>query len=443
MSTHTPAFTNLSARIALGSINRKAVSAGITVLTAYLFSGLTVQVGILAQLDLTETESTRWFFTTWMTTGLFSLILALFTKQPISVNLSLPVMILLIGAAGGFTLPEILGANLVVGLVVIALSSMKLAESFTKLVPPQVALGVFAGGTIAFMVNTALLALSDIVSALPVLGGYLLGLAISRNNLLGVAFAAIAGFTGLSLSGASPEHVGSVAMPALQTSAIVFKPSAIIALGIPILALTFGVGNIQALALLRSEGFKLKANILGIAVGITTVVNALGGGQAASLGGTTAAVASSSSAGPFGSRYWAVVISSIPVVIVAMLAVPVITIVQHVPLAFTLTVGALAMMPALRTVASKSIKGPMRVSGITAMVISALPFQIIDMPMAFWALVAGTVASMAMKKVLCGEVLVQQNQVMKLMVAIRHRQMSAPEFCEDRPTANPASAPQA
>jgi predicted benzoate:H+ symporter BenE len=125
MSIFTPALPaipgQLPDRLQVRGINRKAAFAAVTVFMMYMFAGLPVQVGVLAQLDLSATESSRWFFITWMTTGLFSLGLALFTRQPISVNLSIPVLIFLAGAASGFSLPQILGANLAVGLVAIGL----------------------------------------------------------------------------------------------------------------------------------------------------------------------------------------------------------------------------------------------------------------------------------------------------------------------------------
>ena len=100
MSIFTSGLPALPGRLQIRGINRKAAFASVTILMAYMFAGLPVQVGVLAQLDLTAAESSRWFFITWMTTGLFSLGLALFTRQPVSVNLSIPVIIFLAGAAG-------------------------------------------------------------------------------------------------------------------------------------------------------------------------------------------------------------------------------------------------------------------------------------------------------------------------------------------------------
>lgn len=395
MFISTPAMLARPGLFRVNGINRKAAFAGVTIFMAYLFAGLPVQVGILAQLDLTAAESSRWFFITWMTTGLFSLGLALFTRQPVSVNLSIPVMIFLAGAAGGFSLPQILGANLVVGLVAIGLSVLKLTEAFTRLVPPQIALAVFAGSILAFMAKTAGLALTDIAVSGPVIGGYLLALVATRSHLMGIAVATVAGFVGAVVAGGTPEMGNSMAMPEMGFSAIEFSPFAIIALGIPILALTVGVGNIQALALLRSEGYKVKANLYGLAVGTASVINALGGGQAAALGGTAVAVASDSAAGPAGSRLWAIVLSSVPVIIVALIAVPVIAIVQDLPLSFTLSIGALALVPSFRVIARKSVTGAMKGGAVTAMVIAALPFQAVGVPMAFWALLAGVAVSAA------------------------------------------------
>ncbi len=404
-----PALPATPGRLRFPGINRRAASAGITVLMVYLFAGLTVQVGVLAQLDLTAAESSRWFFITWMTTGLFSLGLALFTRQPVSVNLSIPVMIFLAGAAGGFSLPQILGANLVVGLVAIALSVLRLTEAFTRLVPPQIAIAVFAGSILAFMVKTANLALTDPAVSGPVFGGYLIALVVTRSHLVGVAAAAATGFVGITLAGGAPDIGNSIALPEMGLSTIEFSPSAIVALGIPILALTVGVGNTQALALLRSEGYRVKANLYGLIAGATTVINALGGGQAAALGGTSAAVASVPAAGPHQSRFWAIALSSVPVVAVALIAVPVIAAVQGLPLSFTLLVGALALLPTLKVIARKSLGGsmstPVKAGVITALTVAALPFQAAGMPMAFWALIAGVVVATALEPGLIGQTL--------------------------------------
>ena len=67
------------------------------------------------------------------------------------------------------------------------------------------------------------------------------------------------------------------------------------------------------------------------------------------------------------------------------------------PLSYTLTVGALALVMSFRRVVQKTLEGPVLAGGLTAFTVAALPLQIAGMPMAFWALVAGMVVATAMR----------------------------------------------
>ncbi len=82
---------------------------------------------------------------------------------------------------------------------------------------------------------------------------------------------------------------------------------------------------------------------------------------------------------------------------VALAAVPVISVVQDLPLSYTLTVGALALTAAFKVLVKKTVSGPMRYGAITAFVTAALPLHIAGLPMAFWALAAGVAVSGALE----------------------------------------------
>ena len=380
-------------RISFPRITRPSVSAGTTVFLSYIFAGLTVQVGVLTQLGISAPEASNWFFITWMTTGLFSLILSLVTKQPVSINLSIAAMVFIAGSASGFSLAQILGANLVVGVVAMALSLLRLTNVFARIVPPQIAIGVFAGTVMAFMWKTSIRAIDDPVYSVPVIGGFLVALVITRSHLVAVIAAAVVGFVGVVFTAGMPDAGGSMALPQLALPAFDFNPSSLVALGLPLLILTVGVGNLQALAVLRSEGFQAKGNSYGFAAGVASLVNALGGGHPAAIGGSSIAISSGPSAGPKESRFWAIALSSVPTMAVALAAVPVIAVVQDLPLSFTLTVGALALTKAFRALVIKTVSGPMRYGAITAFVAAALPLHLAGLPMAFWALAAGVAAA--------------------------------------------------
>ncbi len=375
--------------ISFPRITRPSVSAGTTVFLAYIFAGLTIQVGVLAQLGISGPEASSWFFITWMTTGLFSLGLSLFTRQPVSINLSIAALVFIAGSASGFSLPQILAANLVVGVAAVALSLLRLTDAFARIVPPQIAIGVFAGTVLAFMGKTSIRAIEDPVFSAPVIGGFLVALAITRSHLVAVIAAAVVGFVGVVITAGMPDAGGSMRLPEFALPAFDFDPASMLALGMPLLILTVGVGNLQALAVLRSEGFQVRGNFYGLAAGIASLVNALGGGHPAAIGGSSIAISSGPSAGPKESRFWAIALSSVPTMAVALAAVPVIAVMQDLPLSYTLTVGALALTAAFRVLVKKTVSGPMRYGAITAFVAAALPLQLAGLPMAFWALAAG------------------------------------------------------
>ena len=393
MSTFTSIRHTTTSTLSFGGVNRRAAAAGLSVFVIYLFAGLTVQVGVLTQLGVSGSAASGWFFITWMTTGAVSLVLSLATKQPVSINLSVPALVFLAGAAGGFTLPEILGANLAVGVVAIGVSMFRLTEAFARVVPSQIAIGVFAGSMLGFIFRTGDLAVSNLSAAGPALGGYALALLATRSQMVAIAAAALAGLLGVLATGGTSFTGVGYGIPLSAAPVIEFNPTAIISLGIPMLILTAGVGNIQALAILRSAGYRVRGNLLGLIAGGTSLLNAFGGGHPAAVGGVSVAVASGPSAGPAGARFWAIALSSVPVIVIAMLAVPVIAIVQALPIAYTLTIGALALLAPFRQTFDKAMSGDMRLGGLVALTLAAVPYQAFGMPMAFWALIAGVVTS--------------------------------------------------
>ena len=393
MATLTAVRQHHGIGISLPPITRQSISAATTVFLAYIFVGLTVQVGVLTQLGVGAPEASSWFFITWMTTGLFSLVLSFVTRQPVSINLSVAAMVFIAGSASGFSLPQILGANLVVGVVAVALSLLRLNDVFARIIPPQIAIGVFAGTIMSFMWKTSLRAADDPIYAAPVIGGFLVALIITRSHLVSVISAAVVGFVGVVVTAGMPDASGSLALPAMALPAFDFGLSSLVALGIPLLILTVGVGNVQALAVLKSEGWQTRGNLLGFAAGAASLVNALGGGHPAAIGGSSIAISSGPAAGPRDSRFWAIVLSSVPTMAVALAAVPVIAVVQELPLAYTLTVGALALTLSFKVLVEKTVSGPMKYGAMVAFVAATLPLHMAGMPMAFWALLAGVGAA--------------------------------------------------
>jgi benzoate membrane transport protein len=267
-------------------------------------------------------------------------------------------LVFIAGSARGFSLAKILSANLMVGVVAVAISLLRLDDLFCRTVPPQIAIGVFSGTVIAFMWKTSIRAIEDPIYAEPVIGGFFVAMAITRSHLISVTVAAVVGFAGMVVTAGLPDATGSFAFSTMALPAFDFSPTSLLALGIPLLILTAGIGNLLALAILGSKGFKTRNNVYALVAGTASVVNALGGNHPEAISGRSIAISASPSAGPKESRFWTIVISSVPTMAVALAAVPVIAVVQNLPLSYTLTVGALAMSLAFKVLVKKRFLGP-------------------------------------------------------------------------------------
>ena len=212
---------------------------------------------------------------------------------------------------------------------------------------------------------------------------------ITRSHPVAVGAPAVAGILAIVATAGLPETAPSIPLPQIALASIDLDLRASIALGIPLLILTVGVGNIQSLAVVRSEGYRPEGNLFGLEAGVAAVINALGGGHPGAIGSSGAVIAASPSAGPQESRFWAVVPSSLPVAAIALAANSVIDFVQQLPLSYTLMVGVLALGSPCQRVLRKTWCGSMRSGAVTAFVVAALPFQFAGMPMAFWAIATG------------------------------------------------------
>ncbi len=90
--------------------------------------------------------------------------------------------------------------------------------------------------------------------------------------------------------------------------------------------------------------------------------------------------------------------SLIPTILIALAAVPVIAIVQDLPLSFTLLIGALAIASPFVRVFRASFAGPLRTGVTVASLLAMLPFQMLGLRMAFWALVGGSVVARVIER---------------------------------------------
>jgi hypothetical protein len=88
-------------------------------------------------------------------------------------------------------------------------------------------------------------------------------------------------------------------------------------------------------------------------------------------------------------RYWASMLVACAMVVIALAAAPVTSLVGILPHSYVITLAGLAILPSFQDAMERAFGGTLRFSSLVAFLVSATPFSILGITSAFWALVIG------------------------------------------------------
>lgn len=105
----------------LRDLNPSAFWMGITVFFWYAFAGIPLHLAVAAQLRLSADETASWILIVWVTSAAASIYASLLYRIPIPITWTIPGIIYLGAVGGSFSYAEIVGANLLAGVLMVAL----------------------------------------------------------------------------------------------------------------------------------------------------------------------------------------------------------------------------------------------------------------------------------------------------------------------------------
>ncbi len=375
-----------------------AVWAGVTAFVWYAFGAVPLHIGVSQQLGLTTAQTSSWIFIVWFSGALASIALSLHFRQPIPITWTIPGLIYLGTLAGRFSFPELVGANLVAGLLLLALGLFGIGGMIMRWLPLPIIMGMFAGSILPYVVRMVIATVEDAVIAGTAAGSYLLGRFIASSRIPPVGLAVIGGGIAVGLLGtARPEPVEWV-LPELAIAEMTVSLSAVVAVSLPMVVLAIGLGNVQGLGFLMAQGYKVPTNTISTAVGVTSILNALLGGHPATVARTGVAILASSEAGPASGRYWAAVVAAVLTIVLALAATPVASLLNVLPKTYIFALAGLAILTSLQDALEKSFGGELRFGALVGFVVAAAPFTIFGISSAFWAIIAGILASACVER---------------------------------------------
>jgi benzoate membrane transport protein len=382
----------------LRDFNMRAFWAGVTGFIWYAFGTVPLHIAVSGQLGLTVHQSSSWMFIVWFSGAIASIGLSLSYRQPIPITWTIPGLVYLGTLAGQYTVAEMMGANLVAGALTIGFGLMGVGTRIMAWLPLPIVMGMFAGSILGYVTRLVNATVSDVAVAGTAVAAFLVGRAIKKPRVPPLAFAVIVGGIAVYVTGAYASVSIQWALPDICVPDISFSMSATTAITLPMLIFAMGLGHVQGIGFLITQGYRVPIDVSTVVIGANSVVNALFGGHPAIIARTGVAIFAAPDAGPLPCRYWASLIAASLTIVLAVAATPVMSLMGVLPNSYVFALAGLAVLSALQDGFEKAFGGDLRFGALIAFVVAATPFSIAGITSAFWALVAGMLAALAVER---------------------------------------------
>ncbi len=321
--------------------------------------------------------------------GLATLPLCLWYRQPIVVAWSVAGSALLVGGLVHYTLAEAVGAYLVAGLAATLLGWSGLFRRLLALVPGPVVLGMLAGVLLRFGIGLfAALPQRPLLVATMLLAFLLL----QRRGFRAPTVGALA--AGLVVAALTRDlHLGGVALELARPRWVwpAFTVEALLGLALPLFVLAVASQDAPGIAVLQAAGYDPPVDGAVLVTGVASVLTAPFGGHGLNLAALMGAICAGPEADPDPDRrYGAGVAAALWFLLFGAFGATAATLFAGFPPALIAAVAGLAMTPALLSSLSGALADPdERTGALFALLLTAADIHLLGVGAPFWGLVLG------------------------------------------------------
>jgi benzoate membrane transport protein len=348
---------------------------------------------------LGASDLASWIFGAFFVNGLISIAFCWRYRQPLVFFWTIPGTVLVGPALGHLTFPEVIGAFLATGLLMLVLGLSGWVRRAMEAVPMPIVMGMVAGVFLRFGLDLVYAIRDDFWIAAPMAAAFL---ALSASPRLGRVMPPLIG--AMIVGGALVAALGrfdpagaegwGLVRPNLYVPALSWQ--AMLELVVPLAITVLVVQNGQGIAVLRAAGHSPPINAVTAACGAGSIVTAFAGTVSTCLTGPVNAIISAS--GDQRRHYTAGILVGIlalgfglasPVFVGLMLATP---------KAFIAALAGLAMLRVLQTAFTISFKERFTLGALVTFLVTVADVAILNIGAPFWGLVFGFAASWLLER---------------------------------------------
>lgn len=348
---------------------------------------------------LSESDISSWIFGAFFLNGFFTIALSLYYRQPLVLFWSIPGAVLVGPALTHLTFPEVIGAFLATGVLMLVLGLSGWVKRAMDAVPMPIVMAMVAGVFLRFGLDLVRAFHEQLWVALPmtlVFVGLTVWPRVARvfPPLVG---ALVAGAVAVWLLGAYKSPAGAlfgVVQPNLYTPQ--FSWRAMFELVVPLAITVLVVQNGQGIAILRTNGHNPPVNAITIACGVGAFVTGLVGTVSTCLTGPVNALISSS--GEKERQYTSAILVAILGLGFGLFAPFFTRLMLAMPPAFIATLAGLAMLRVLQTAFVSSFRDQYTLGALVCFLVTVADVPIFGIGAAFWGLVFGLLTTQVLER---------------------------------------------
>lgn len=338
---------------------------------------------------LSPTQTSTLILTCYGVSGVVSLGMTAFYRQPLFLIWQSQSLIVMASLADRHTYAEMLGATLVAGIVVVGIGVFGLSTWLARLVPPGIVFGIQAGLILPFVVRV----FSDLRTSPLVLGAtvsvFVLGRRVLPASLPPLLPAIVAGVVMAAVVGDVTGFDAAVAAPTITATSPELSWKTILTVSPVVVVLIVPLSNLTAGAILREFDYDPPRRSIDVVCGIATVCSSFFAPVPVSLGSFVTALTAGPEAGPPHRRHWSVYVTSGSLLAVGLAAGIAAAIPAAVPSALLFGVAGLALVTTLAHALTEVTRGPLRLGPLFAFAVASSDLSLGGFGPAFWALIIG------------------------------------------------------
>jgi len=337
-------------------------------------------------------QMASWIWALGLGMGITCVALSWRYKQPVVTAWSTPGAAMLITAASGMPMAEVIGAFVVSSLLVAAVGFSGVFERFMHRIPLPLAAGMLAG--VLLRLGLDVFVNMSQQWPLPLLMTVVYLLARRWQPRYAVALSLLAGTALAAWQG--DVHWQSIdwqwAQPVWVTPS--FSVAALIGMALPLFIITMAAQNIPGVAGMRAHGYAPPLSPVMGWIGVANVVLAPFGAFALNLAAITASICSSEEAHADKSkRYTAAMNAGIFYILMGLAGASVVSLFAALPKALVMVIAGLALFGTIANALANSLEDiSTREPALITFLVTASGFSLWGIGAAFWGLVAGAIA---------------------------------------------------